>query len=108
MGALAWILFVTGVLICAGNAYLALLRYPLHRLKGGTKGDYQIITGWPIIGLILMWAGAINTEFPDWMLYTAIGITILDSLVMGLPIMDRRKNCGQQAADPNRDGAPSE
>ncbi len=54
MSVLSWIFGVFGALVCALNIYLSLLRYPLHRLKGGTKQSYKYVSGFPLVGFYVL------------------------------------------------------
>jgi len=46
----SFVLFGFGGLICATNFYCAFLRYPLHRLCGGTQESYHYESGIPVFG----------------------------------------------------------
>ncbi|MCD4726956.1 MAG: hypothetical protein K8R46_04810 [Pirellulales bacterium] len=43
-------LFVLGGFICCVNFYLSFLRYPIHRLRGGTRESYKWVSGVPLFG----------------------------------------------------------
>jgi hypothetical protein len=44
------IVFIIGALASVLNFYLSWLRFPVHRLRGGTKENFQWISGLPFIG----------------------------------------------------------
>ena len=50
MTELSWVAFGLGGLLCLSNFYLSFLRYPLHKLRGGTKETYRWNSGIPLFG----------------------------------------------------------
>ncbi len=60
-----WALLVVGGFLCALNAYLSWLRFPLYRLRGGLPGDYRWVSGIPLFGSLLVffaWVGQVRHE----------------------------------------------
>lgn len=55
MAELGSVLFALGAFVTMTNAYLSLLRYPIHRLRGGTMETYQWISGVPLVGSLFLW-----------------------------------------------------
>ena len=51
---LGGILFAFGTLIVATNFYLVLLRYPLHRLRGGDRSNFKFVSVVPVVGQIVL------------------------------------------------------
>lgn len=49
------VLFSLGAFISSLNFYLSWLRYPVHRLRGGTRDEYKWVSGFPLVGSILLW-----------------------------------------------------
>lgn len=43
-------LLILGGFVCCLNFYLSFLRYPLHRLGGGSKESYHWVSGFPLVG----------------------------------------------------------
>ncbi len=56
---------VVGGSICLLNFYLSWLRYPWFRLRGGRREDYQWVSGFPVLGSLLVvvaWAVWLRRE----------------------------------------------
>jgi hypothetical protein len=51
---LGGVLFAVGAWIVAANFYLAVLRYPLHRLRGGDRASFQYASVVPVVGQIVL------------------------------------------------------
>ena len=51
---LGGVVFAFGAWIAAANFYLALLRYPLHRLRGGAPTSFGVVSAVPVVGQILL------------------------------------------------------
>ena len=49
-----WVLFGVGAFVCLMNCYLSWLRYPLHRLRGGAPETYRWVSGFPLVGSLLV------------------------------------------------------
>lgn len=68
----AWIPYLLGAFVCVANAYLSFLRYPLHRLRGGTRATFQWVSAVPLIGSVLvatiwvLWLRGSAPEALDW------------------------------------------
>ena len=77
-----WVLFGLGALVCLVNAYLSWLRYPLHRLRGGAPGTYRWVSGFPVVGSLLVvvaWMLWLRDE-RSWPLdVTAWGLALIDT-----------------------------
>ena len=52
--ALGWVLLALGSLICAINIYASFIRYPLHRLRGRRNQDFRWVSGYPLVGSLLV------------------------------------------------------
>ena len=66
-------------LIACTNLYLSLLRYPLHRLRGGSQEGYRFVSGIPMVGTIaLVFAGLIGSQ-NGWMFWPASIIFLADT-----------------------------
>jgi hypothetical protein len=50
----AALLLGLGGFLCCANFYLSFLRYPCHRLRGGTKEDYKWVSGIPLFGSLFV------------------------------------------------------
>jgi hypothetical protein len=53
----ASLLLLPGGLVCAINFYLSFCRYPLHRLRRGSRESYRYMSGFPLVGsfLVALW-----------------------------------------------------
>ena len=51
---LGGVLFAFGAWIVATNFYLVVLRYPLHRLRGGDRSDFKFVSVVPVVGQIVL------------------------------------------------------
>lgn len=68
-----------GCLVTALDFYLSFLRYPLHRLSGGTRENYRWVSGLPLFGSMFLWLGAaFLTEQPP-LLWSALIVSLLDT-----------------------------
>ena len=72
-----------GTFIACLNLYFSFIRYPVHRWRGGTRNDYRWVSGIPAVGSILLWLGARLLVGRPALMWTAIGISLIDT--GGLP-----------------------
>lgn len=56
MTTLCWIIGLHGAFICVLNFSLSVLRYPIHKLLGGTRENYKHFSGFPLVGSICVLA----------------------------------------------------
>ncbi len=54
MAYVGYTLFTVGCFFCLLNIYISFLRFPLHRLRGGTRDDFKWSSGAPIIGSLIV------------------------------------------------------
>jgi hypothetical protein len=76
---LAYILFYLGGYFCGLNFYLSCLRYPLYRVCGGEKDEYQWISGAPLVGSLLVGISLISLHKITWMLVLGLILIVLDT-----------------------------
>ena len=76
---LAWIAFALGALLCLTNFYLPFLRYPLHRLRGLPKESYRWVSGFPLVGSLLVGLALFNLHALPGMLPAAIVLIAIDT-----------------------------
>lgn len=55
MALTGYILMGIGSFITAINFYLSFLRFPVHLACGGSRETYQHISGFPLVGSLLLW-----------------------------------------------------
>jgi hypothetical protein len=48
------VLFGVGAIVCLLNCSLSWLRYPQHRLRGGAPENYRWVSGFPVVGSVLV------------------------------------------------------
>ena len=92
---LGWVLFIVGGLNCLLNAYLTWLRYPIHRLLGGTRDDYLWVSAIPLLGsglmaLAIFWAGGWHDPLRLWGGIALIAIDSGGPLSLLLRLLRRR------------------
>jgi hypothetical protein len=49
-----WVIFGLGALVCLINFYTSFLRYPLHRLRGLPRESFRWVSGFPLVGSLLV------------------------------------------------------
>jgi len=76
---LAWIAFALGALLCLTNFYPSFLRYPLHRLRGLPKESYRWVSGFPLLGSLLVALSLFNLHALPGMLPAAIVFIAIDT-----------------------------
>ena len=79
MKILAHILFYLGGYFCGLNFYLSFLRYPLYRVCGGEKDEYQWVSGAPLVGSLLVGISLISLHKITWMLVLGLILIVLDT-----------------------------
>ena len=72
-----WILFGFGALFVGLNFYISVLRYPLHRLRGGTSEDFRWVSGTPLIGVLVV-PGVALLPASSTMGVTGLALLLLD------------------------------
>ena len=73
------VLLILGGVICLGNVYLSFIRYPLFRLFGGVREDYQWSSGIPLIGSAMVAIAAICLLNNTTLFWLAIGLIVIDT-----------------------------
>ena len=74
-----YIFFVLGSMISLVNFYLSFLRYPIYRLCGGRKDDYQYASGIPGFGSAFVLMGMALLFHVRWILISGLIIALLDT-----------------------------
>lgn len=90
----SWVLFGVGALVCLMNCYLSCLRHPLHRIRGGAPEAYRWVSGFPLVGSLLVvtaWLLWLRSEGSAALNVTAWLLALIDTggihwfvLVMGV------------------------
>jgi hypothetical protein len=73
---IAHTLFALGASICALNAYLSFLRYPLYKLSGR---KFQWVSGIPVFGSLLVVIALIIHHESWWLLASGIVLALFDT-----------------------------
>jgi hypothetical protein len=69
-----------GTLLVWVNVYTSFVRYPLHRLRGGTREDFRWVSGVPLVGIFVLMLAVICFGRQYLALtWTAIVIAALDT-----------------------------
>jgi uncharacterized membrane protein len=76
---LEWILFIGGGFFCLLNFYLSFLRYPLHKLKGGSRDSYRWVSGIPLVGSLSVAVSLLVLHEVRWMLASGIVLIFMDT-----------------------------
>jgi len=67
-----------GSLVCATNFYLSYVRYPVFFLTG-RKAEFQYVSGFPIVGSLIVTACLIFLQLPRWAVVAGIALALLDT-----------------------------
>jgi hypothetical protein len=73
------ILFALGAYVSLFNFYAGVLRYPIHRLRGGTRENFPNVSFIPIIGILLLLFAAAALKDHRALMWTALTIAALDT-----------------------------
>src|SRR5215208_2518489 len=77
---LGLVFFALGALVVWVNVYTSFVRYPLHRLRGGTRENFKWVSGIPLVGMIFLCVAAACFGKPHPQLaWTALGLILLDT-----------------------------
>lgn len=71
-GIIAYALLILASMIACLNFYLAFLRYPVYRWRGGAKADYRWTSGLCGVGTILCIFAVILLPCSPWPLSSAV------------------------------------
>jgi hypothetical protein len=71
-------IFLVGGFICVMNFYLSFVRYALSRIVHGRNG-YRHISGFPIIGSLLVVASLLVAHMPRWISLVGLTLAALDT-----------------------------
>ncbi len=75
----AFALLGLGGLTCCANFYCSFLRYPLHRLFGGTRENYHYVSGAPLFGSFFVALSLLKFWSDPTLLPTAIVLILIDT-----------------------------
>jgi hypothetical protein len=76
---LASLVLLLGGLVCAINFYLSVCRYPLHRLRGGSRESYRHISGFPLVGSLLVALSIFKFYDMPWIFSVALLLIAIDT-----------------------------
>jgi hypothetical protein len=68
-----------GTLVTCVNVYTSFIRYPLHRWRGGTRGDFRWVSGLPVVGSAFLWLAALWLARQPALMWTALVISLFDT-----------------------------
>lgn len=72
------VLAVLGTLVTFANFYATFIRYPIHRLLGGTRENYQWVSAIPLVGSLFLWISAALLGSYPALMWGAIVLSLLD------------------------------
>lgn len=76
---LAWFGFVLGGIVCAINFYLSFVRFAIHRWRGLQKDSYRWVSGFPMIGSLLVALSLLHFHSMPVMFAIGIGLIAADT-----------------------------
>jgi uncharacterized membrane-anchored protein len=76
---IAIVLCSIGAFISGLNFYLSFIRYPLHRLRGRSRAEFHWVSGFPVIGSLLLWICAVRLTAWPILMWAALAISLLDT-----------------------------
>jgi hypothetical protein len=68
-----------GTLVTWINVYTSFIRYPLHRWRGGTRENFQWVSGAPFVGSMMLWSAAFLLVGHPVLIWTALIISLFDT-----------------------------
>ena len=75
----AWGALLVGGLVCALNFYLSFCRYALHRFRGGSRESYRWMSGFPLVGSLLVTLSIVKFYEVPWILTMALVLIAIDT-----------------------------
>jgi hypothetical protein len=79
MRAVSWIIFALGAFVSVTNFYLSFLRYPFHRARGLPKESFHWVSGFPVIGSLLVGLSLIGLHAVPVVLPVVIVLIVIDT-----------------------------
>ena len=93
----AGVLLGLSVVIAVTNFYLSWLRYPLYRLRGGSRPEYRFVSGVPLFGSIFAYL-ALLLDHRSAFVWVALAALVIDTggllwaaVWFPLGLIDRRR-----------------
>ena len=75
----AWLALLVGGLVSALNFYLSFCRYHLYRIKGGSRESYRSVSGFPLVGSLLVALSIVRLYDKPWILVFAFVLIAIDT-----------------------------
>lgn len=72
-------LLAFGALLCLSNAYLSWIRPRLHLMRGGSRKDYQFVSGFPLFGTLFLTVGLVCAPPSPFLALLALPLIIVDT-----------------------------
>jgi hypothetical protein len=79
MSIIAWLAFGFGAFLCVTNFYLSFLRYALHRLRGLSQESFRLVSGFPLVGSLLVAFSLLALRSLPFMLPVGIALIAIDT-----------------------------
>jgi len=77
--ALAWLALLVGGLVSALNFYLSFCRYALYLVRGGSRESYRWMSGYPLVGSLLVALSIFRFYDTPWILGIALVLVAIDT-----------------------------
>lgn len=61
------------------NFYWSFLRYPMHRMRGGTEENYRWISAAPLVGSFLIVLTLPFLDTPAWLWWLGVSCAVADT-----------------------------
>lgn len=76
---IAYILLAFGCFLSLVNFYLSFLRYPVHRLRGRAPDDYRWMSGYPLVGSLVVFVCLPFVFHIPWLFWLGVICAALDT-----------------------------
>ncbi len=67
-----------GAWVCLLNFYTSFLRFPIHRLRGGSEEDYKFVSGIPLVGVLVL-LGMALLPINTYITLASIALIVMDT-----------------------------
>ena len=75
----AIVLGAVGTCISCLNFYLSFIRFPLHRLRGRPRDEFHWVSGFPVIGSLLLVIAAANLTAWPILMWSVLIVSLFDT-----------------------------
>jgi hypothetical protein len=68
-----------GGFVCILNFHLSFLRFFLHRMRGRGRDEYRWVSGFPLVGSLLVAVSLVGLWEEPWLRIAAFGLILIDT-----------------------------